>query len=91
MFLYKGIQEKYGTQGGFAMRKYSLFCNMCGREIRMEKNQAREGILAVEQTWGYFSEKDGEIHSFDLCEQCYDCLTAQFKIPLSVKKQTEYL
>ena len=73
------------------MRKYSLFCNMCGKEIKMEKNVAREGVLAVEHTWGYFSEKDGEIHSFDLCEQCYDHLTAQCKIPPAIKKQTEYL
>ena len=55
------------------------------------QNVAREGVLAVEHTWGYFSEKDGEIHSFDLCEQCYDHLTAQFKIPPAIKKQTEYL
>ena len=40
------------------MRKYSLFCNMCGKEIKMEKNVAREGVLAVEHTWGYFSEKE---------------------------------
>lgn len=90
-FFVKEIQEKYDAQGRIAMRKYSLFCNMCGKEIKMEKNVAREGVLAVEHTWGYFSEKDGEIHSFDLCEQCYDHLTAQFKIPPAIKKQTEYL
>ena len=73
------------------MKKYSLFCNMCGREINVEKGIAREGVLSVEQNWGYFSEKDGQIHSFELCEKCYDELTARFRIPVTVKKQTEML
>lgn len=73
------------------MKKYSLFCNMCGRALRMENDMVTEGVLSVEQQWGYFSEKDGEIHAFDLCEECYDRLTAQFKIPLTVKKQREML
>ncbi len=73
------------------MKKYSLFCNMCGREIKVEKGIVREGVLSVEQNWGYFSEKDGQIHSFELCEKCYDELTARFRIPVTVKKQTEML
>ena len=73
------------------MRRYSLFCNMCGKEINMEKNLPQEGVLAVEKNWGYFSEKDGEIHSFDLCERCYDRLILEFKIPVTVKKQREFV
>ena len=73
------------------MKKYSIFCNMCGREIKMENDRAREGVLSVEKAWGYFSEKDGEVHSFDLCEKCYDRLVNQFEIPVTVKKQTELL
>lgn len=73
------------------MRKCSMFCNMCGREIKTQKNMALEGVLSVEQSWGYFSRKDGELHSFDLCEQCYDRLTGQFKIPPMIRKQREYL
>ena len=73
------------------MKKYSLFCNMCGREIKVETGIAREGVLSVEQIWGFFSEKDGQIHSFELCEKCYDELTARFRIPVTVKKQTEML
>ena len=77
--------------GGIVMKKYSIFCNMCGREIKMENDRAREGVLSVEKAWGYFSEKDGEVHSFDLCEKCYDRLVNQFEIPVTVKKQTELL
>ena len=73
------------------MKKYSIFCNICGRELKMENDRAREGVLSVEKAWGYFSEKDGEVHSFDLCEKCYDRLVNQFEIPVTVKKQTELL
>ena len=39
------------------MKKYSLFCNMCGREIRVEKGIAREGVLSVEQNWDIFQKR----------------------------------
>ena len=51
----------------------------------------KEGILSVEKCWGYFSEKDGEIHELDLCEECYNKLIKQFKIPVTVKKQKEFV
>lgn len=73
------------------MKKYSVFCNMCGKEINTEAGRDGEDVLSVEKAWGYFSEKDGELHSFDLCEKCYDRLTAQFKIPVTVKEQSELL
>ena len=38
-----------------------------------------------------FSGKDGEIHSFDLCESCYDLLVQEFKIPPEKKEQTTLL
>lgn len=41
--------------------------------------------------WGYFSNKDTEHHEFDLCEACYDRITADFVIPLTVKKEKELL
>ena len=73
------------------MRRYSIFCNMCGREIRMEKDMLQEGVLSVRQKWGCLSDKDGETHSFDLCEKCYDRLISQFKIPVMIKKETEFM
>lgn len=59
-----------------------IFCNKCGKEIKMENGILKEEILEVEKRWGYFSKKDNEIHSFDLCEECYDQLISQFKIPV---------
>ena len=35
---------------------------------------------------GYFSEKDGERHSFDLCESCYDDLLRTFRIPAEIEE-----
>lgn len=63
-------------------------CNKCGREIEMEHGMAREGVLQVKWDWGYFSEKDGESHSFCLCETCYDEIRKDFVIPVTVE---EYL
>ncbi len=59
-----------------------IICNQCGKEI-LVKNGVPEGdSLHVAKRWGYFSEKDNEVHSFDLCEACYDALVASFLIPI---------
>ena len=42
-----------------------------------------------DHAWDYFSEKDGEVHHFDLCESCYDELINQFRLPVDVEEQTE--
>lgn len=65
-----------------------LRCNRCGRKIKTEQDMIREGVLQVEWNWGYFSEKDGERHSFCLCESCYDRTIKDFVIPVTVE---EYL
>lgn len=82
------------------MRKYTLaknkqikklYCNGCGKELKIRNGIVQEGVLTVKHEWSYFSEKDGEVHSFDLCEKCYDKLTKVFKIPVSVKQASELL
>ncbi|MCD8104542.1 MAG: hypothetical protein LUF35_05980 [Lachnospiraceae bacterium] len=65
-----------------------LHCNGCGKTIEIEDGMYREGVLVVEQEWGYFSGKDGERHSFCLCESCYDRMVRQFVIPVKIE---EYL
>ena len=54
-------------------------CNRCGKEMK-----EGEG-LSVDKRWGYFSDKDNEVHHFDLCEQCYDELIATFQIPIEIE------
>lgn len=68
-----------------------IVCNQCGRELKLENGVVQEGAFRGEARWGYFSEKDGENHSFDLCEQCYDRLVSAFKIPAECEEQTELL
>lgn len=82
------------------MRKYTeqmrtpsveIFCNCCGRQLRTEKDMVLEGVFPGHVQWDYFSEKDGEIHAFDLCESCYDKWIASFQIPVEVKRENELL
>lgn len=79
--------KKYKSKGELE----SVYCNWCGKRLIVKDGILREGSAHFEITWDYFSEKDGEIHSFDLCEACYDELINQFKIAVQVKEQTELL
>lgn len=62
-----------------------IICNQCGKEMQVTNGRAEEGVFSVDYAWGYFSGKDGEKHSFDLCEDCYDKLLASFKIPAEIE------
>lgn len=62
-----------------------IICNKCGKEIPVRNERVEEGVFSVDYTWGYFSEKDGEKHSFDLCEACYDELLRSFKVPVEIE------
>ena len=80
------------------MRKYNrngqldtVICNCCGKKLIVDQGILREGCICVDHAWDFFSEKDGEIHHFDLCESCYDELTNQFKIAVDVDEQVEFL
>lgn len=62
-----------------------IFCNQCGKEIPVVNGQAQAGVFSAEYSWGYFSEKDGEKHSFELCEDCYDAMVKKFCIPVEIE------
>lgn len=66
-------------------------CNKCGRTLRVENGVLKEGCFSAEVAFGYFSRKDGTIHRFDLCEDCYDEMTAQFAVPVENSPNTELL
>lgn len=72
-------------------RGNQIFCNCCGRKIRQKNNIPVEEVLSVKKTWGYFSEKDGCVQEFDLCEACYDQLTERFVFPVKQSRQKELL
>lgn len=66
-------------------------CNNCGKIISFEGNNVMEDALEVTKSWGYFSKKDGEIHKFDLCENCYDQIVSKFKIKVEKINNSELL
>lgn len=68
-----------------------VFCNCCGREMNTENEIIKEGIFSVKYQFGYFSKKDGQVHEFDMCEECYNKMITDFKIPCSVSETKEYL
>lgn len=69
----------------------AVICNGCGRELRVEDGVLREGCFEGKQSFGYFSTMDGERHSFDLCEDCYQKMIRQFAIPVEREENTELL
>jgi len=82
------------------MRKYKslkeeriekIFCNQCGKEIKMQKGMPLEGTCRLKISWDYFSNKDAETHLIDLCEECYDKWVGTFAIPVTVEEENELL
>lgn len=88
----------YKRKGEDEMRKYkssgeleTVICNCCGKRIAVKEGIAREGVLKVEYMWDYFSEKDGDVHRFDLCEECYDEMISGFRVQVEVEEAKELL
>ncbi len=68
-----------------------IICNGCGKIIAVKRGIPMEGVFSACQVWEYMSDKDGETDRFDLCEECYDKITEQFRIPVARTEQTELL
>lgn len=66
-----------------------IICNICGKEIEMTSGIPAEDVLTVEKRWGYPSDKDNEVHRFDVCEACYDRWTQTFRIPVEREENQE--
>ena len=57
----------------------------------MENGYLKEYCFSADTVFGYFSRKDGVRHHFDLCEECYDALTAGFALEAEEQEETELL
>lgn len=66
-------------------------CNKCGKTIKVESGIIKEGCVSTETLFGYFSKKDGVRHKFDLCEECYDKIIADFTMPVEASEENELL
>lgn len=80
------------------MRKYNqeneletVVCNKCKKELRVENGILKEGCFHVDYVFGYFSRKDGQKHSFDLCENCYDGMLETLTLPADIRDERELL
>ena len=62
-----------------------IICNKCGKEIAVENGRYSADVLQAEKRWNYPSDKDNEVHRFDLCEECYDAFVQTFSIPVEVR------
>lgn len=69
-----------------------IYCNCCGRKICDADREDRSSFLTIRKVWGYFSDqKDGSVHSMDICESCYDRLVQGFAIAPEIEPVTELL
>ena len=66
-------------------------CNKCGKLLVEMNSVIREDYLHVVKEWGYFSQKDGTIQEFVLCEICADLLINEMVIPVTTRTKTEWL
>lgn len=73
------------------MGDQSICCNSCGKVLKVENGILLEDAFEATKEWGYFSKRDMEIHQFNLCEECYEKMVSQFKIPVMVKDKLEVL
>lgn len=62
-----------------------IICNQCGKEIPMVNRRLAKGVCSIRQTWGYGADKDGETHSIELCESCYDKWVKGFQVPPTIE------
>lgn len=66
-------------------------CNQCGRDLLVEEGILKEGCFSIDYSFDYFSEKDGYVYSFDLCESCFDRWMAGFQLPPRIEETKEFL
>ena len=83
--------RKYIEDTGVQVQLQEVCCNQCGRKIKMEHGIVKEGLYHGRVRWEYFSQKDGEYHQFDICEDCYDKWVRTFQIPVEKGDYTEFM
>ena len=68
-----------------------VFCNQCGRKLLVDEGILKEGCFSIDYRFDYFSNKDGYIYSFDLCEECFDKMISGFQNPAQIMEIKEFL
>jgi len=60
-------------------------CNLCGVDIERDMAGYFEDYVSIVKNWGYNSPYDGEVHSIDLCQNCYQSWVSKFIIAPQVE------
>ena len=66
-----------------------IYCNVFGKKLFIENGILKEDAFEAKKQWGYFSNKDGILHSFVICEKCYDKMIDSFVIPPEITEVHE--
>ena len=69
----------------------AVICNKCKKELKVAGGILMEGCFRGNIRFGYFSNRDGNEHSFDLCEECYEEMIDGFAIPVEEEELNELL
>ena len=78
--------EETSSYNDSGKEEETMVCNVCGNKINDKSD-----FIDIKKEWGYFSNKDTEIHEFKICERCYDRIVKQFEIPPKVTEKSEVL
>ena len=57
-----------------------VVCNMCATDIDITSAPYVDNHISIEKVWHYGSPFDGELHTIDLCSECYDKFLQTLKI-----------
>jgi len=69
----------------------SVICNCCEKKLLVENGLLKDALFEGKQSFGYFSERDGVTHRFDLCEGCYNKWIKKFRIPVEETENIEMI
>lgn len=66
-----------------------IICNCCQKVLKSEDGILKEECVEIRHTFGYFSKKDTKVHTFRLCEDCYDRIVSTFAVLPEEEEETE--
>lgn len=68
-----------------------IFCNACGKELKVCNGIPQEDFIHICKSWGYFSKKDGRTQEFIMCETCVERLEKEFALPIKQYETIEMI
>lgn len=73
------------------LKHKEMRCNVCGKKLKIEHGILKEDVFTAKKEWGYFSDKDLQVHSFNVCEECYNKMVSKFVIPVDISIKGEVI